>query len=161
MNLNYKKWQSPLGTLHLLASSNFLRAIAYEANWQRIRGSVHAELVEQENKIISRTMRELDEYFSGTRRMFSVLPAPEGTAFQKTVWACLQKIPYGETLSYREQARLINKPLAARAVGSANGRNPIAIIIPCHRVIGSLKQLAGYAGGIEIKRKLLELEGSL
>ena len=105
--------------------------------------------------------RQLLEYFEGRRRRFTLPVAPEGTAFQKRVWEELQKIPCGTTTTYREIARRIGQPTAVRAVGSANGRNPVAIVIPCHRVIGSDGSLTGYAGGIAIKRRLLQHEGAL
>jgi methylated-DNA-[protein]-cysteine S-methyltransferase len=103
--------------------------------------------------------QELSEYFAGKRRSFDVALAPEGTDFQKTVWAALTKVPYGQTRSYGEQAASIGNPKAVRAVGAANGRNPIGIVIPCHRVIGSNGALTGYAGGLRNKEFLLKLEG--
>ena len=106
-------------------------------------------------------VRQLLEYFEGRRRCFTLPVAPEGTAFQQRVWGELQKIPCGTTTTYREIARRIGQPTAVRAVGSANGRNPVAIVIPCHRVIGSDGSLTGYAGGIAIKRRLLRHEGAL
>ena len=105
--------------------------------------------------------RQLLEYFEGRRRCFTLPVAPEGTPFQQRVWGELQKIPCGTTTTYREIARQIGQPTAVRAVGSANGRNPVAIVIPCHRVIGSDGSLTGYAGGIAIKRLLLQHEGAL
>ena len=105
--------------------------------------------------------RQLLEYFAGRRRCFTLPVAPQGTAFQQRVWGELQKIPCGTTTTYREIARQIGQPTAMRAVGSANGRNPVAIVIPCHRVIGSDGSLTGYAGGIAIKRRLLQHEGAL
>lgn len=105
--------------------------------------------------------RQLLEYFEGQRRCFTLPVAPQGTPFQQRVWGELQKIPCGTTTTYREIARQIGQPNAVRAVGSANGRNPVAIVIPCHRVIGSDGSLTGYAGGIAIKRRLLQHEGAL
>ena len=105
--------------------------------------------------------RQLLEYFEGRRRRFTLPVAPKGTPFQQRVWGELQKIPCGTTTTYREIARQIGQPNAVRAVGSANGRNPVAIVIPCHRVIGSDGSLTGYAGGIAIKRRLLQHEGAL
>jgi methylated-DNA-[protein]-cysteine S-methyltransferase len=100
----------------------------------------------------------LEEYFAGTRRKFSVTLDPAGTPFQHRVWAALCEIPYGTTISYGELARRIGQPQASRAVGMANGRNPISIIVPCHRVIGANGTLTGYGGGLERKRFLLALE---
>lgn len=102
---------------------------------------------------------QLREYFAGTRRTFDLPLAPRGTAFQQRVWAALRAIPYGETRTYGELAAAIGSPSASRAVGMANHHNPIPIVIPCHRVIGANGTLTGYAGGLEIKRKLLALEG--
>ncbi|WP_422416390.1 methylated-DNA--[protein]-cysteine S-methyltransferase [Pseudomonas sp. GZD-222] len=104
--------------------------------------------------------RQLDEYFAGKREVFEVRLAPLGTAFQQEVWHALQRIPYGTTCSYGDLAEQIGRPRAVRAVGTANGANPIAIIVPCHRVIGSNGTLTGYAGGVERKQILLELEGA-
>jgi methylated-DNA-[protein]-cysteine S-methyltransferase len=105
--------------------------------------------------------RQLEEYFAGRRRGFDLPLDLRGTGFQKRCWQELLKIPYGETRSYADIARAIGNPLAVRAVGLANGQNPIAIIVPCHRVIGSDGSLTGYGGGLETKRWLLELEGAL
>jgi methylated-DNA-[protein]-cysteine S-methyltransferase len=101
---------------------------------------------------------QLDEYFAGERTTFDVQLAPAGAPFELEVWRALQSIPYGETVSYGEIARRVGQPAAARAVGTANGRNPIAVIVPCHRVIGADGSLTGYGGGLERKRLLLELE---
>ena len=101
---------------------------------------------------------ELDEYFAGERTDFGVALEMKGTPFQRTVWSALREIPYGETRSYGELARAIGNPSAVRAVGLANGRNPIAVIVPCHRVIGADGTLTGYGGGLERKRTLLDLE---
>ena len=102
--------------------------------------------------------RQLEEYFAGERTTFDVPLAPEGAPFEREVWRALEEIPYGETVSYGEIARRVGQPTAARAVGTANGRNPIAVIVPCHRVIGANGSLTGYGGGLERKRLLLELE---
>lgn len=101
---------------------------------------------------------QLDEYFAGTRTAFDFPCAPQGTPFQQKVWAALCEIPYGETRSYKQIAEAVGKPKACRAVGMANNRNPIIIVIPCHRVIGANGALTGYGGGLEMKRALLELE---
>jgi len=104
--------------------------------------------------------RQLAEYFAAERREFTLSLAPHGTAFERGVWRALAAIPYGETRSYAEVAMAIGRPTACRAVGRANGRNPIAVVIPCHRVIGSDGSLTGYGGGLELKRLLLDLEGA-
>ncbi|HLX11038.1 MAG TPA: methylated-DNA--[protein]-cysteine S-methyltransferase [Thermoanaerobaculia bacterium] len=103
--------------------------------------------------------QQLAEYFAGRRRQFTLPLAPHGTAFERGVWEALVAIPYGETRSYAEVAEAIGRPTACRAVGRANGSNPIAVVIPCHRVIGSDGSLTGYGGGLELKRLLLDLEG--
>jgi methylated-DNA-[protein]-cysteine S-methyltransferase len=108
--------------------------------------------------VLTRLRRELDAYFSGRLRSFSVALEPHGTPFQKRVWAALAQIPFGETRTYGQQARAIGQPSAVRAVGAANGRNPIGIVLPCHRVIGAKGELTGYAGGLEAKEFLLKLE---
>ena len=116
---------------------------------------------EPQLEVLRRTIAELEKYFQGERREFSAELAPAGTPFQLRVWRELSNIPYGETRSYREIAEKIGSPKAVRAVGAANGANPIGIIIPCHRVIGNDGSLTGYGGGLDLKRRLLELEGAL
>jgi methylated-DNA-[protein]-cysteine S-methyltransferase len=113
---------------------------------------------EDHHPVVSETMRQLAAYFAGERSEFDLPLTPEGTEFQKRVWKALVEIPYGETRSYTEIAHRVGKPAAVRAVGAANGRNPIGIIVPCHRVIGSSGKLVGYGGGLPMKRMLLELE---
>ena len=108
--------------------------------------------------VIGAAIRELQEYFAGARTTFTVTLAPAGTPFQQSVWRALQDIPYGETRSYAEIARTIGRPTAVRAVGAANGQNPIPIIVPCHRVIGTNGALTGFGGGIKMKEYLLGLE---
>ena len=120
--------------------------------------AIAATMHVKETAVISEAARQLDEYFAGLRQTFELALAPEGTAFQQSVWAALRQIPYGKTCSYKDIAQKIGLPKAYRAVGMANNRNPIAIIIPCHRVIGADGKLVGYAGGLEIKSKLLALE---
>lgn len=114
----------------------------------------------KETVLIKEARKELDEYFKGARKTFKLPLALKGTPFQKKVWQALMTIPYGETMTYKQVAEAIGNPKACRAVGMANNRNPIPIIIPCHRVIGSNGKLVGYAGGLHIKEKLLEMEQS-
>jgi len=104
---------------------------------------------------------ELEEYFAGKRRRFSIDIAPQGTSFQLSVWRSLQRVPYGKTISYGQLARQVGNPKASRAVGAANGANPVPIIIPCHRVIGASGDLTGFGGGLEVKKYLLELEKAI
>lgn len=111
--------------------------------------------------LLQQAMQELNEYFNGCRQVFTLPLAPQGTPFQHTVWHALQKIPYGTTCSYGQIAAAIGNPKASRAVGMANNRNPLPILIPCHRVIGADGRLVGYGGGLDIKRKLLALENSI
>lgn len=108
--------------------------------------------------VLEQAKKELTEYFAGTRKTFSVPLNPRGTDFQRAVWAALREIPYGETRSYGQIAAQVGNPKAGRAVGMANNRNPIAIIVPCHRVIGANGSLTGYAGGLNVKEELLALE---
>ncbi len=112
------------------------------------------------SRVVRTCMRQLQEYFSGKRRRFSVPLAPQGTAFQQAVWKELLRVSYGKTSTYGAVAKAIGRPRAARAVGGATGRNPIAVVIPCHRVIGADGKLTGYAGGLDRKSWLLEREGS-
>ena len=118
-------------------------------------------LASRETPLLARGREELLEYLAGARRDFDLPLAPQGTPFQQRVWAALREIPYGQTRSYRELALAAGSPRGYRAVGMANHRNPIPILIPCHRVVGADGSLTGYAGGLELKRKLLELEGVL
>lgn len=120
------------------------------------RNPVHA--VCEETPVIKQAVSELQEYLEGRRREFTVPLHPQGTDFQLRVWQVLRTIPYGKTWSYKQVATAAGNPNASRAVGMANNRNPIAIIIPCHRVIGANGRLVGYAGGLDVKEKLLEIE---
>lgn len=114
----------------------------------------------EDQRIFEQVHRQLDEYFARTRQRFELPLAPRGSAFQQRAWQALLEIPYGHTCSYKEQAQKLGQASASRAVGTANAKNPIPIVIPCHRVIGSDGSLTGYAGGLRIKQKLLELEGA-
>ncbi|MEP7286890.1 MAG: methylated-DNA--[protein]-cysteine S-methyltransferase [Chloroflexota bacterium] len=121
---------------------------------------ITTESVVADSKRCDEAVKQLNEYFRQERYTFDLPLAPHGTAFQQTVWTALQTIPYGTTISYRELAERIGNPAAVRAVGRANATNPIAIIIPCHRVIGADGTLVGYGGGLELKEQLLKLEGA-
>jgi methylated-DNA-[protein]-cysteine S-methyltransferase len=157
MNLAHKIMESPVGKLKLVASDTALVAILWENdNPRRVRLS---ELVENDqHPVLVNTERQLGEYFAGKRKDFSVDLDVRGTRFQKDVWEALLAIPFGETRSYGELAKQLGNPRATRAVGAANGRNPISIIVPCHRVIGSSGKLTGFAGGLDTKSHLLSLE---
>jgi methylated-DNA-[protein]-cysteine S-methyltransferase len=154
---SYKTMKSPVGRLKLVASDRGLAAILWENDDpKRVR---LAPLVENKNHPVLRdTERQLNDYFAGKLKKFSLKFDFAGTDFQKAVWRALAAIPFGETRSYQDIARQIGRPKAVRAVGAANGRNPISIIVPCHRVIGSNGKLTGFAGGLETKAFLLEKE---
>jgi methylated-DNA-[protein]-cysteine S-methyltransferase len=156
----FKTVASPIGRLKLVASDDGLAAILWENdNPRRVRLNIVAE--DENHPVLRETERQLTEYFAGRRKAFDVELDFAGTAFQKKVWAALLTIPFGETRSYAQLARQIGNPTATRAVGAANGKNPISIIAPCHRVIGSNGTLTGFAGGLEAKAHLLGLEGAL
>lgn len=149
---------SPVGPLTLVASSAGLAAILWKDDNPR-RARLGKVTEDEGNAILLETQRQLGEYFAGQRRVFTVELDFAGTEFQRRVWMALLTIPYGETRSYGEIARQIGSPAAVRAVGAANGRNPISIIAPCHRVVGSTGKLTGFAGGLQTKAQLLALEG--
>ena len=157
MTYSYKTTNTPVGNLKLVATDRGLAAILWENDDpKRVR---LAPLVENKtHPVLVATESELKEYFEGKRTSFSVNLDPVGTEFQTKVWRALSEIPFGETRSYGEIAKRIGKPSAMRAVGAANGRNPISIVFPCHRVIGAAGKLVGFAGGLDIKEQLLSLE---
>ena len=148
MEYNYK---SPLGDILISYNDHAITGAIFDGQ----QTSEYAE-----NTVITECIKQLDEYFGGTRQSFDLPLEPKGTDFQKSVWLALQSIPYGETRSYAQVASLLGRPKASRAVGGANNKNPIHIIIPCHRVIGANGALTGYAGGLERKTTLLTLEKS-
>lgn len=153
----YKKMKSPVGTLTLVASERGLSAIL----WQKEKiGRVRLSPLtkDESNPILTETESQLTEYFAGTRTSFSVSLDFHGTDFQKKVWKLLTKIPFGQTRTYGQIAAQLGNPKAVRAVGGANGRNPICIIAGCHRVIGSDGSLTGFAGGLKNKKFLLAIE---
>jgi methylated-DNA-[protein]-cysteine S-methyltransferase len=153
----YKTMQSPVGRLKLVASDAGLAAILWENDNPR-RVPLNLVAADPDHPILLETEKQLHEYFAGQRQAFSVPLDFGGTEFQNQVWQALLSIPFGETRTYTEIARQIGKPAAVRAVGAANGRNPISIITPCHRVIGASGQLTGFAGGLRAKAHLLALE---
>ncbi|WP_340560259.1 methylated-DNA--[protein]-cysteine S-methyltransferase [Streptomyces sp. GSL17-111] len=146
---------SPVGPLTLVAEDGVLCGVYMEDQRHR---PARASFGVPDPSGFSRAVEQLEEYFAGGRTAFSLPLALHGTPFQRTVWAALTEIPYGETVSYGELARRIGRPGASRAVGLANGRNPVGIIVPCHRVVGSSGGLTGYGGGLERKRHLLDHE---
>jgi methylated-DNA-[protein]-cysteine S-methyltransferase len=158
MTYLFRKMFSPVGELTLVASDTGLTAILWE-NDDPDRVRLGAMIEGGDDPILTEAERQLRAYFAGTLTSFTVPLDFQGTDFQKSVWAALLTIPFGETRSYGEIARQIGRPSASRAVGAANGRNPISIIAPCHRVIGSNGALTGFAGGLEAKAFLLGIEG--
>jgi methylated-DNA-[protein]-cysteine S-methyltransferase len=157
MSLAHKMMESPIGKLKLVASDGGLVAILWEKdNPRRVRLS---DLVaNNQHPVLVETERQLGEYFAGKRKTFSIALDLRGTRFQKDVWEALLAIPFGETRSYGQLAKQLGNPRATRAVGAANGKNPVSIIVPCHRVIGSSGKLTGFAGGLDAKARLLSLE---
>jgi methylated-DNA-[protein]-cysteine S-methyltransferase len=157
MSLAYKMIKSPVGQLKLVASEQGLVAILWENdNPTRIR--LRELVADDRHPVLVETERQLKEYFAGKRKTFSLGLDMRGTRFQKDVWEKLLAIPFGETRSYGQLAKQLGNPRATRAVGAANGKNPLSIIVPCHRVIGSSGKLTGFAGGLQTKAKLLSLE---
>jgi methylated-DNA-[protein]-cysteine S-methyltransferase len=155
----FKFVASPVGRLKLIASNEGLAAILWENDNPR-RVPLSATTPDDDHPHLVAAERQLGEYFAGRRKVFDLKLDFAGTAFQKSVWQALLTIPFGETRSYAEVARQIGNPAAVRAVGAANGRNPISIVAPCHRVIGSTGKLTGFAGGLEAKAYLLALEST-
>lgn len=143
---------SPVGPLTLVSDGGSLVGLHFEG-WGPPAGALH-----KPDTVLATTARQLDAYFAGRLRTFDLPLAPVGTPFQNRVWSALRAIPFGETRNYGQLAKAIGKPTAMRAVGAANGRNPIAIVVPCHRVIGADGSLTGFGGGIERKKFLLSLE---
>ena len=156
--LTYDVVQSPIGRLILASDGTALvgvwmaNASPTDVTWARLKG---------DDDILAQARTELAEYFDGRRRSFDVPLAPNGTEFQRSVWAALTEIPFGTTISYANLARRVGNETAVRAVGAANGRNPIPVIVPCHRVIGSDGSLTGFGGGLPRKKWLLQHEKAL
>jgi len=149
--------QTPVGDIVIGETEGFITHILFsnEVKMSEMIGQNH---IVGETPLIKKTKQQLDEYFAGTRKIFEIPLKPSGTEFQTKVWDALKEIPYGETRSYKQIGEQIGCPKASRAVGYANNKNPISIIIPCHRVIGASGKLIGYGGGIDLKEKLLSLE---
>ena len=157
MTYSYTIMPSPLGELTLVARDHALAAILWENDRP---GRVKLGTLQRDNThpILQKTQAQLKEYFAGKRDCFELDLDMQGTPFQQKVWALLLTIPFGQTRSYRQLAELAGNPSASRAVGAAVGRNPVSIITPCHRVVGSSGKLTGFAGGLDAKRMLLQLE---
>ena len=150
---------SPVGRLRLASDGDALCLIEFESPRHPCRHG--SDWQEREDAVLREARRQLDEYFEVRRRGFDLPLAPRGTGFQQQVWLALRDIPYGETISYAQLARRLDMPTATRAVGAANGRNPLPIVVPCHRVIGADGSLTGFGGGLPTKRFLLQLEGAI
>ncbi len=157
MKIFYQKIPSPIGDIYIAADNKNLRYISFANSWEKIKQKLDC-IHNESNDIIRQTQNQLQEYFAKERSEFDLPLAFSGTEFQKQTWQALLTIPYGETRSYSDQAHLIGNPKAVRAVGRTNGLNPIPIVVPCHRVIGKSGKLTGYAGGLDIKKFLLDLE---
>jgi methylated-DNA-[protein]-cysteine S-methyltransferase len=157
VSLFYKEIKSPVGKLKLIASAHALVAVLWERE-QPDRVKLEAPMLAPEHPILIATERQLTEYFTGARTVFDLPIEPRGSEFQKKVWYVLRKIPFGQTRSYLDLAKMLGSAAASRAVGRANGKNPLSIIVPCHRVIGSDGSLTGFAAGLETKAALLAFE---
>jgi methylated-DNA-[protein]-cysteine S-methyltransferase len=159
MTIFHASMSSPVGPLLLAADDDGLHLIEFHSPRHPMGRT--GEWQQGEHEVLRDARVQLELYFAGERRAFDLPLAPRGTAFQREVWNALRDIPYGETISYAQLALRIGKPSAMRAVGAANGRNPLPIVVPCHRVIGADGSLTGFGGGLPTKRFLLELEGAI
>lgn len=160
--LLWTKMDSPVGELRLIASADGLCAVLWpDDDASRVPVAADLELLEQADDapVLEDAVTQLAEYFAGERQHFTVPLDIRGTGFQQLAWQALADIPYGETRTYAQQAQAIGRPKAVRAIGAANGRNPLSIILPCHRVLGSDGSLTGFAAGLDAKRFLLNHEG--
>ena len=151
----YCYYEAPFGPLMLVGGNAKLEELRFPNQDQSVPAGSDWQEDKQEFKTV---IQQLDEYFQGNRTTFDLELAPKGTPFQKSVWKELSNIPFGETINYGELAVRVGNPKASRAVGAANGKNPIPIIVPCHRVIGKNGTLTGFGGGLDVKKQLLELE---
>lgn len=155
----YDFYESPYGRMLLVASDDGLTGVYFDGQKYHPRLKA-AWRHDARNALLRQAKRELAEYFSGRRKRFEIALAPEGTPFQRAVWKAISTVDFGRTITYGELARRAGAPGSARAAGAATGRNPIGIIVPCHRIVGANGSLTGYAGGLEKKRALLALEGA-
>ena len=156
--MNYCYLESPIGTLLIAGDHDAVHRIEFPKNGKP--GRPESGWQESSEGAVGEAARQLREYFAGSRTDFDLPLAPDGTPFQRSVWKRLQDIPYGETISYGELAKRVGNPKASRAVGAANGSNPLPIVIPCHRVIGANGKLTGFGGGLPTKEALLTLEAN-
>jgi methylated-DNA-[protein]-cysteine S-methyltransferase len=149
---------SPIGILTIVAADDAIAAIWFDNEESHGGTGALEELGAGEHAVLDRAVEQLGEYFQGERTEFDLPLAPEGTLFQQQAWMALRAIPFGETITYGEQARRLGDPKKSRAVGAANGKNPIPIVVPCHRVVGANGKLTGFAGGLDKKAWLLDHE---
>ena len=156
----FQKLSTPIGELTLVASQRGLRAVLWPTDEGRVPLPERL-MPSTADPVLSSAARQLEQYFSRERTSFDLPLDLHGTEFQQSVWRSLQEIPYGQTWTYKKQAIQINRPKAVRAIGSANGKNPVSIVLPCHRVIGTNGSLTGFAGGLETKKQLLLLEEAI
>lgn len=161
MALAHCRLATPLGVMHAFASARGLRALVFDGRDPAANGVAGVVVAGAHRAVLRSCAEQLSAYFRGALRSFALPLDPIGTEFQRQAWRALQQIPYGETRSYGQQAAAIDRPSAVRAIGAANGRNPLTIVVPCHRVIGARGALTGFASGLGNKRALLELEGAL
>ena len=159
MTLFYKEMTSPVGKLKLIASSEALVAVLWEREKPN-RVKLETPVLDPHHPLLLEAERQLSEYFAGQRTSFDLPLEPRGTKFQIRVWQALREIPFGQTRTYLDLAKAIGSPKAVRAVGAANGKNPLSIVVPCHRVIGADRSLTGFAGGLETKAALLAFEAN-
>lgn len=166
MATTFTRFPSPIGELVLAVSDAALKGVFFPLPRNRVTPEERPEWVQDDGcgpagALLAQVRRQLTEYFDGTRTSFDLPLDADGSAFERSVWNLLRTIPYGATTSYGELARRLGDPRATRAVGAANGKNPIPIIVPCHRVVGARGELTGFGGGLDRKRWLLEHEGAL
>jgi len=160
MTLFYKEMNSPVSRLKLIANARALVGVLWERE-RPDRVKLAMPVLAPEHPLLCEAERQLNEYFAGRRTDFDLPLEANGSEFQKRVWQALRKIPFGQTRTYRELAETIGAATASRAVGLANGKNPLSIVVPCHRVIGSDGGLTGFAGGLQAKEMLLALEADV
>ena len=155
MTLYFDCFDSPIGELTVAGNDHGIAHILFAQNRHAVKGREHWQ---HRPAAVAEARQQLLQFLSGQRTRFTLSLAPQGTPFQLRVWQALATIPYGHTRSYRELATALGQPTATRAVGAANGRNPLPIVLPCHRVVGSNGALTGFSGGLEVKQALLQLE---
>ncbi len=157
--MTYKRQliDSPIGLLALFEKEGALEGVIFQSLWPQFRTRFR-DYEDADTPVLKKTKQQLEDYFDGKRKTFDLPIKLTGTVFQNKVWSALNKIPFGKTSTYKEQAALIRAPKAVRAVGQTNGRNPLCVVLPCHRVIGLSGALTGYAGGLKTKKFLLALE---